>query len=214
MYNLNLNKVGQVDNFLRASDTNTQVYNGIEFTTNARLPKGAFFFGGVTIERYTAAGSGLVGIAPSTASNLCQVSNPNSRRFCETTPPFRPIFKLSGMYPLPYGILLAGNYQVRPGPPMSAVYTVNSAIAGVPLNGISTLSVQLIEPNTLILPYQNQVDFRISRKFHGVRALIDIYNAFNAGTVSQANPTWGTAWLRPQAILNGRSLRLGGEWTF
>jgi carboxypeptidase family protein len=214
LYNLNPNKLGQVDNFLTVSDTNTQVYDGIELTTNARLPHGAFFFGGVTIERYTAAGSGLVGIAPSTASNLCQVPNPNSLRFCDNTPPFRPIFKMSAMYPLPYGIQLAGNLQVRPGPAVSAVYTVTSAIAGVPLTGVSALSVQLIEPNTMILDYQKQVDFRISRKFGQFRPLLDIYNAFNAGTVIQVNPTYGPSWLRPQSILNGRSLRFGAEYNF
>jgi hypothetical protein len=215
LYNLNPSKVGQVSNLLTVSDTNTQVYNGFEVSTNARLPHGVFFFGGVTIERYTAAGSGLVGIAPSTASNLCQVTDPNARRFCDNTPPFRPLFKISGLYPLPYGFQVSGNFQVRPGPPVSAVYTVNSAIAGVPLNGVSSLNVQLIEPNTGILDYQKQADLRITRKFFGgFRLLLDIYNVLNAGTVIQANPTFGANWLRPQSILNGRSMRFGGELNF
>ena len=66
----------------------------------------------------------------------------------------------------------------------------------------------------MILDYQKQVDFRISRKFGAFRSLLDIYNAFNAGTVIQVNPTYGTNWLRPQSILNGRSLRFGAEYNF
>ena len=130
------------------------------------------------------------------------------------TPPFRPIFKMAGMYPFPYGFQVAGNFQVRPGPAISAVYSVNSAIAGVPLTGVSAISVQLIEPNTMMLPYQTQTDLRITRKFGEFRLLLDIYNLFNAGTVIQVNPTWGTSWLRPQSILNGRSMRFGGELNF
>jgi hypothetical protein len=170
----------------------------------------------VTLERYTGGGSGLAaGIASGTSSNFCQVSNPNQLRFCDNSPPFRPIFKLSGMYPFPYGFQVAGTFQVRPGPPLSAVYSVNSAIAGIPLYGVSSLSVQLVEPNTMILDYQKQLDLRITRKFFGgFRLLLDIYNVFNSGTVIQANPTWGTSWLRPQSILNGRSMRFGGELNF
>jgi hypothetical protein len=44
--------------------------------------------------------------------------------------------------------------------------------------------------------------------------LLDVYNVFNSGTVTQANPTWGPVWRRPQAILSGRSLRFGGELNF
>jgi hypothetical protein len=214
LYNLKPSKLGLVDNLLTVSTTNTQVYDGFEVSTNARL-KGAFFFGGVTVERYTAPGSGLVGIASSTSSNLCQVPNPNQLRFCNIVPPFRPLFKFSGMVPLPYGVQIAGNFQVRPGPPVSSLYTVTSQVAGIPLVGVPSLAVQLIEPNTVLLDYQKQADLRISKKLiRQVRVLLDVYNAFNSGTVTQANPTWGPNWLRPQAVLNGRSLRFGGELNF
>ena len=51
MYNLNPNKLGAVDNVSTFSDENTRVYNGFEFSVNARLPHGGFVFGGVTTER-------------------------------------------------------------------------------------------------------------------------------------------------------------------
>ena len=215
LYNLNQNKLGQTSNLLLESKNNSQIYDGLEFTTNARLPRGIFFFGGVTIERYTAAGSGLVGIAPSTSSNLCDVANPNSLRFCDNTPPFRPIFKVSGIVPLPYGVQLSGNYQIRPGPTISAIYTVNSALAGVSLVGVASVPVQLIEPNTMILDYQKQLDMRVTKKvWRGLRVLVDVYNVLNAGTVTQTNPNWGANWQRPQAIMTSRSMRFGGEFNF
>ena len=51
LYNLNANKLGAVNNVVDAGPTNnTRVYNGFEFSVNARLRSG-FVFGGITTER-------------------------------------------------------------------------------------------------------------------------------------------------------------------
>ncbi len=204
MYNLNLEKLGAVDNLVTVSTTNRRVYDGVEVTLNARLRTGAFLFGGVTTQR--------------TATNTCQVDNPNARRFCDNTPPFRTLFRLSGSYALPYAVQVSGNLAVVPGASVGASYAVNSAIAGVPLTGGGTLNVQLVEPNTMFLDSLTQLDVRLMRAFRigqvRARALVEVYNVFNAGTVTQLNQTFGPSWLRPQAITQGRYLRFGTQIDF
>jgi len=209
LYNLNPAKLGSVDNLVKASSRNTQVYHGFELTGDARLPNGAIIFGGVTTER--------------TTTTTCEVDDPNQRRFCHTVPPFRTLVKASATYPLPYDVQVSASLLAKPGLNSSgrsvgATYNVTSAIAGVPLTGGGSIAVQLIEPNTIFPDYQNLLDLRIMRSFRigqaRVRALVDIYNVFNVSTIVQTNETWGPLYGRPQLILQARYLRFGTQIDF
>jgi hypothetical protein len=203
LYNLRPEKLGAVDNMIVAS-ANTRTYDGFEATFSARLRNDAFLMGGVTTER--------------SPSDTCEVDNPNQRRFCDLVPPFRTMFKVSGSYRLPYDVQFSGMWQVMPGGSLSASYSVNSALAGVPLTGGGTLSVQLLEPNTMFYDYGRQLDLRLMRWFRKGRfraaPMLDIYNVLNASTVTAYNLTFGASWLRPAAIREGRFLRLGAQMDF
>lgn len=209
LYNLNPNKLGVVDNLVTASRNNRELYNGFEITANARLPRGAYLFGGVTTQRL--------------AINSCDVDNPNARRFCATVPLFRTLVKFSAMHPLPYDIQLSGTFQAKPGLNSSgrsvgATYNVTSAIAGVPLTGGGSIAVQLLRPDTVFPDYQNQLDLRVTRMFRvgqaRVKALVDIYNVLNVGTIVQVNETWGPLYGRPQLIMRARYMRFGTQIDF
>jgi hypothetical protein len=204
MYNLAPSKLGLIDNVVKASSTRQQKYDGFEFTANARIRGGAFINGGLTTER--------------TSTFNCDVDNPNMRRYCDVNPPFRTLFKASGVMPLPYAFQLSGVLRIQPGDRLAANYTVTSAIAGVPLTGGGQLSVALVNPGSLYAEYQNQLDLRIMRTFNirGVRTqgLIDFYNVLNASAATTINQTYGSSWLRPQAIMNARYLRFGAQLDF
>ncbi len=120
VYSLAKDKIGAIDIVDKNSDTNSRVYSGFELSFNARLPHGANAFGGLTTEK--------------TVSNNCQpyvganiyhttlattaASNPNYTIYCDQTQldiPFRTQYKLSGNYPLPYGVELSGTFQSYPG---------------------------------------------------------------------------------------------------
>ena len=103
MYSLNANKVGvATDNLRTFSDINTTVYNGFEFSANMRKDK-LLLFGGVTTDRR--------------ATTTCdERDNPNSARFCDSTPPFRTTYKLSAAYQLPWDFQLSGSFIATPGP--------------------------------------------------------------------------------------------------
>ena len=204
MYNLVPGKLGQVDSVVKINPSRRSTYDGLELTANGRLRNGAFFQGAMTTER--------------TTTFNCDVDNPNSRRFCDQEPPFRYMWKASGFYPLPYDFGLSGVWRILPGASLGATYTVTSAIAGVPLTGGGSLSVQLVEPGTMFNDDQQQLDLRLVRTFRigkfRVQGLLDIYNVLNASTVTTINQSFGANWLKPQAIINARYLRFGTQVDF
>src|SRR5262249_21434064 len=105
MYNVSPAALTRVRNVVTTDDSQKEWYNGYEVSFNARLPRGASLFGGTTSERML--------------WTLCnEESNPNNLLFCDATQsgiPFRTQFKLSGSYPLPYGIQVSGSFQSIPG---------------------------------------------------------------------------------------------------
>ena len=73
---------------------------------------------------------------------------------------------------------------------------MTSAIAGRPIigstAGAASIVVNLVEPGTLFLDYQNRLDLRLGKTFRFGRTKIqgfaDIFNVFNAGTVLTRQP--------------------------
>ena len=223
MYSLNANKVGTpTDNLRTYSDVNRTTYNGFEISANARFSK-VLFFGGVTTER-----RGSTECDGSTnAAGLSARDNPNSLRFCDSIPPFRTTFKLSGAYQLPYEFQLSGTFLAVPGSSVSANLDVNATIAGRPVIGTTAgqtfVRVNLVEPSTVFLDYRKQLDLRIARNFrfdrYRLQPFADIFNVLNSGTVVRVNETYGinpatNTWMAPQAIQDGRYLRFGVQMVF
>jgi hypothetical protein len=206
MYNLNPTKLGAVDSVSTFSTRNTREYHGFEVSMNARLPRGGFAFGSVTTDRL--------------ATNDCEVENsdPNGLRFCERVPPFRGLYKASAGYPLPYDVQLSATFQLRPGNPISANYTFNSAIAGVALTGGGNRTVNLVDPTTLFYDYTTQLDIRAARTFRfgrrRLQAFVEVFNLPNVSTVLTVNTTYGNQWRNPLLIEQPRRFQIGGQFDF
>jgi hypothetical protein len=212
-YNLNPAKqLTPPDSVSTYSTTNTRVYDGVEVSVNARLPKGGFILGGITSQR--------------TATNSCDVvnGNPNTSRFCDVTPPFRALYKASAAYTLPYDVQLSGSLQAVPGSDIAANFTYNSAYAGITITGANSRTVNLLEPNTQFFDYQTQLDTRVSRTFRfGKRRLqgyADLFNVLNSSTVVSLNQTFGSNttlnvnYLQPLVIMQARRVQFGGRFDF
>ena len=231
MYNLNANKVGvATDNLVTYSTVNTQVYNGFEVTGNIRRDK-FLLFGGVTTDRLTSTScDGSTSLTGGSARD-----NPNSLRFCDQVLAtqgqpagvFRTTVKVSAMYSFPWDIQLSGAFGAIPGPPIAANYTVTSAIAGRTIigntAGANSTIVNLVQPNSLFLDYQNRLDMRIGRTFrfdrYRIQGFADVFNVLNAGTVMTVNQTYGAvaatnAWMAPTSIMQGRYVRFGMQMDF
>jgi hypothetical protein len=230
LYSLNTNKVGvATDNLLTASSQNKQTYNGFEVTGNMRRDK-FIVFGGLTVDRLVTNNCDGSSATDGTSGR----DNPNGLRFCDSVRAtagqpagvFKSTFKASAAYSFPYDVQLSGSFSAIPGPAVAANYTVTSAIAGRPIvgntAGAASVVVNLVQPNTVFLDYQNRLDLRIGKMFRfgqtKIQGFADIFNVFNAGTALTVNQTYAAAgansWLTPTTIMDGRYMRFGMQLNF
>jgi len=172
IYNLRAAKLGQVTQIDKNSDQNQKWYNGYDVGFTARIRQ-ANIYGGVSTGRLLTVN--------------CEVDNPNSLRFCDQRDldiPYLTQFKISGAYPLPYGVQISGNWQGYPGVPQSTLRqdgeynTTNNRVDDSSLNAnyivdrtvvpsltVSSVTVPLIKPGTKYLSRWNQIDVRLAKKF-------------------------------------------------
>ncbi len=173
MHTLNANKVGvATDNLRTFSDINTTVYDGLEFSANMRKDK-LLLFGGVTTDRR--------------ATTTCdERDNPNSARFCDSTPPFRTTFKLSAAYQLPWDFQLSGSFIAHTGTERRRQLHGDGGHRRPPDHRHAPparrrFGVNLIEPNTVFLDLQEPV-----RPAHRART------SASAAGACRASPTSST----------------------
>jgi len=200
LYNVNRAVFGQVNELDTTSLNNSRVYKGVDAGFNLRLRNGASVFGGTSTGR--------------TLTRTCDVEDPNNFRFCDTSQysvPLQTLFKMSGSYPLPYGVRLSGTFQHTPGSDRGITYQVTRT--QVPSLVAASVNIRLNEPGTLFNDTVNQLDFSIRKSFrHGtyeVTPELSLFNALNANPVLTQTNTFGSALGNATTILPQRLARLG-----
>jgi hypothetical protein len=137
--------------------------------------------------------------------------------------------KVSGAYPLFWGLQASATYQDLPGLPITATLAVpNSQIApalGRNLSACGTqavctaaVTVQLIEPHTMREDRQRLLDARLSKNLRvgrlRLQPRLDIYNLLNTAPIITAVNSFGATWLRPTEIYQGRFVKFGIQVDF
>jgi hypothetical protein len=164
--------------------------------------------------------AGVLASSAGTLANAAGLATP-STLYCHVVPPYQPDIKAFGSYPLPwFGLLASATLQNRPGPQILARYTVTSAQVqnlGRPL-GVGTAATQLIAPGTMYGDRVTQLDLRVGKMFRiprgRVQASLDLFNVLNSSGILALNTTYGTSWLAPTQILQGRLAKLGLQVDF
>jgi hypothetical protein len=169
------------------SDINRTIYDGFEASFTARLPHRSTVFGGWSNDR-------LITVT-------CDQYDPNKLRFCDQTgqtfqqygktsmPPFRNDFKLSGNYPVAWGIEVSGVFMSYAGkgnsytpqdPSLGVYWSVPASVfpngqrtrvvTSAPILLAASTQVQapgvnLIPPNTKYQDRWNQLDLSAKRNF-------------------------------------------------
>lgn len=196
-------------------------------SVNSRLARGITIGGGVDTGR--------------TVVDTCfVVDSPQALLNCRVVTPFsaQTQIKVYGNYPLPYGVSVSATYQNLSGASFEANYNApNSVVASSLGRNLSacgtrnpctaTVLVPLVAPMTSFLDRRSQLDLRFTKSVKlgrmKVQGNLDLYNAFNAGTVLSVNSTYGSAWQRPVSdnaiggvdpILPGRLIQVGGSVSF
>lgn len=225
IYNLNRDKLAQVQQVDRNSDVNRRWYNGFDFGFTARV-RGASLYGGTSIGRQITVN--------------CEVEDPNSLRFCdqrELDIPYLAQFKLAGTVPLPYGLQVSGSWQGYPGvatgtarqdaeydatinripdPSLNANYVVDRTI--IPTLTQTSVTVPLLAPGSKYLDRWNQIDLRLTKKFmvgrYRLQGQFDIFNLLNSSSILSVVETYGGSLDRPSSILQGRLFAIGAQLHF
>jgi hypothetical protein len=241
LYDINPSKFGRVDNFVTFGKNYgniRDVYDGVDLTLNARLPRGAILQGGVNIGREVTDLCDVIakvdlpaailpfftsGLPTSLISSLSGLPSP-STMFCRVAPPFLTELKLSGSYPLVWGLQVSATIQSIPGTQIVATSVVPSSQIAPSLGrdlaagAAGTATVQLVEPGSMYGDRLNQVDFRVTKSVRlnrtNIRAMVDLYNLFNVSPVLNLNQRYGPAWQQPFIILPGRFAKFGVQVDF
>jgi len=216
LYDLKPAKFGApADNFFTRANNygnQTEIWNGVDLTVNARAGAGMFVSGGSSTQRQ----------ATNNCEVLAKVDNP-SPLFCDASGTFITSIKFLASYMVPLvDIQVTANIQNLPGPEIAASYVASVAEVqpslGRPLSGgARNVTVSLIEPRSMYGDRMTRLDVRIGKilRFGRVRATpsVDLYNMLNASTVLSHSSAYAT-WLRPQSIMPGRFAKIGLQLDF
>jgi hypothetical protein len=195
-------------------------------SVNARLQSGITLGGGVDAGR-------------SVYDACYTVDSPQQMLNCRIVRPFsaQTQLKMYGTYPLPGSFNVSGTLQNVAGPNIEAIYTASNSEVAPSLGRnlaacrgaavcTATVAVPLVAPMALFEDRRTQLDLRISKVFKlrssaRLQANFDIYNALNANGILGVNSNYGARWQFPiaaqvgtEALMNGRSLQVGGELRF
>ena len=219
VYNLNRAKQGLVDilDTNTVGEARTQTYNGIEVTGQARLGEGRLM-GGWTHDRNVIKNCSLDD--PNNPTPAGALIDTAAGRFCDQTKvgmPFIDQFKLSGAYPIWWGIQASGVLTSYPGRQLFVNYTVDRSI--IPTLTQTSVVVPLIKPGSKYAGQWNQLDVELAKVVtltptRSVRFQVDIFNTLNANTVLNQNFNYGPALDRVTEILQGRVVRFGAQLHF
>jgi hypothetical protein len=210
-FGLNNNLVTSTSNYAKS----TEHWNGFDINVNARGAGGLTLSGGISTGKKTEDSCEI-------RAKLPELTPLNP--YCKTAEPFLTQFKMLGAYLVPrLDVLFSATFQSAPGPALAANFNVPNAQVlpslGRPLSGgAANVTVNLIEPGKLYGDRTNQMDFRVAKvlRFGTTRTNIgvDLYNALNVNPITSYNQTFGTAWLRPQAIMPARFVKLSVQVDF
>ena len=185
----------------------SQRWHGFDFTLDARV-ENLLLQGGVSTGRVSTFGR-------NDAAPL---------EYCQRDENWLTQVKLLGSYTLPYDIQVAGTLQNQPGPQRVAV----ARFTETSLGRASTLypsgvQLNIIPPGSLYGDRFNQFDIRFTKILNvgggaRLRAMFDIFNVFNANTVTLENPSFAGPgdpnWLAPQVIMPGRLAKFAFQLDF
>jgi len=221
----------------------TEVYNGIDLGVTGRFRQGGLVSGGVSTGQTVANNCAIATKFPQViATNTLTFggalgstvsAGPNtSTQFCEVTFPFsaQTQLKLAAIVPLPWSLQASAVLQNLPGVPINTSYVATNAQIAPSLGrnlgacgtsaacSATTTVTELYQPDVLFERRLTQVDLRLAKilKVRRVRVQgrFDLYNLFNANNVLANKTTYGSAWLTPTTIMDGRLFKFGAQFDF
>ncbi len=230
LYDVKPTSFGQVSNLVTQASNygnQTEVYNGVDITLNARFGQGGQFSGGLSVGRTVTDNCFTMGNAQLVfAGSTGGVQAARSPAYCHVSPPWSAgtQVKFLVVYPLPWALQTSATYQNISGIPITAAAPfTNAQIApslGRALSAGATAQnvIDLIPPNSLFEDRLQQLDVRFTRSFQmgkaKVRGNFDMYNLFNGNAILAGNYGYGAQWLKPVQIMGARMFKFSAQLDF
>jgi len=215
----------------------TNLYQGFDVNVDARFRNGAFLKAGIaatarTFDNCNLLKAGLDAVV--TATSQGTETYPDGSSSCHREYGYRPDFKMSGSYTLPWNVQLAGTFQFSrgiqnggAGPSLNASWAVTSAQAALSgaraWTSVASRTINLMREGSDYGKYNlEQLDLKLAKRFTldkvRLRVDFDLYNVLNSSwpyTVTTAYSTAATGtWQRPTNVLQHRFFKLGGNISF
>jgi len=241
VYNLNPNKVGQVQD-LALLDSSvgaepTENWQGVDIGINARLRQGITLQAGTstgrTLQDNCALRSALPETYPWSTIVITQALRGDSAAgltspYCKIVEPYLTSFRGLATYVIPkVDLQLSATWRSDPGIEELANYTVTNAVANSgpqPLGrnlSSGNITVNLIPRYTLYSDRRNNIDFRVAKilRFRRIRAQVglDVYNVMNTDSVTTVNNTFVAntpGWLTPLSVATARFAKINVQLDF
>ena len=203
----------------------SEVFDGVNLSVNARLQNGLLIQGGMGTGRQVIDDCDVVDDVPEMLHTF--FGNPN--RFfafaarpverCQENNGWRTSLQGLASYTIPtIDVQVSGTFQNLPGAQLAA--NNNTFAASTSLGrGFSTgpfRAFNIVEAGEIYIERLNQIDLRVSKivRVAGTRTNInfDFYNVTNSNSVVGENATFGPTWRTPQAILLPRLFKISAQF--
>jgi hypothetical protein len=207
------------------------VYNGFLFNLSARPRNGLVFQGGFSTgttrtdycDVRTTSPEYLVPAIPGTLPTQSPL-NP----WCNTSTGFVTRYSGLGSYTIPkVDVLFSGTFRSDQGAPLGALWTITNTtpqwqsiiaqMGRAPSNGVTSITVNVVEPGTLYGDRVNEFDIRLAKilRFGRTRTNVgfDLYNILNSSPILSYNQAFSPgiaagsgalAWQAPTGVLQPR----------
>jgi hypothetical protein len=131
---------------------------------------------------------------------------------------------------LPRDFIVSAVFQNISGPTIVATYAApnslisqslgrNLAACGAQAVCGQTVNIPLIVPQTMYDDRLTRLDVRFAKRFAisartRLQTNFNVYNVFNGSASSTINTTFGSAWLQPSLLQDGRMVQFSAMLTF
>jgi hypothetical protein len=156
----------------------------------------------------------------------------NGEHICRIVTPFKGQTQLKGYItlPLPRDFIVSAVFQNISGPTIVASYAASNAEIAQTLGRnlsacgtrnpcTSTAVIPLIAPQTMFDDRLSRLDVRFAKRIKlspraRLQANFNIYNVFNGSASSTLNTTYGSQWLQPSLLQDGRMVQFSAMLNF
>jgi hypothetical protein len=212
----------------------TEHFDGVNVTLNARLQSGLLVQGGLGTGRVVTNDCDVVDDLPEMLHTFLGAP---TRAFVFAARPLERCEENNGLqtrlqglaaYTIPrIDVQISGTFQNLPGAVVAANANIAAATTTLGRRFSSDLPAPLpafgrffniVDAGDLYVERLNQIDFRVSKifRFGSTRTNVnfDLYNLLNSNAVIAENFTYGAAWRTPQTILLPRLFKLSAQFDF